>query len=221
MPAGEGGIFVTNEREYLDRAVLLGHYERVRDLDDPKIRRFQHTGYGFKHRISPLNAALGRVALAKLDRRNCQRNNGIKYLYDQLVEIPGIIPPTIPDYIEPVYYLPGFVIYEPNQLGGLPAYRFVEALRAEGALVEDGTPLRHRGGLHTQPMLIERKHWAFEHPANSESVKRVRYGAGTLPVTENPSANRITLPRLPRPTEDLLNQYVEAFRKVSVHASEL
>jgi perosamine synthetase len=221
MPAGEGGLFVTDEREYLDRAVLLGHYERIRDLDDEEDRQFAHTGFGFKHRISPLNAAIGEASLAQLDERNAARNAGILYLREQLAEVPGVVTPTIPDHIDPVHYLPAFMLYEPGQLGGLPVDKFVEALKAEGAVVDGGTTVRHHGGIHAQPMFVERKHWAFEHPANAESVKNVQYGQGQLPVTDNPSMDRIDLPLLPRPTSELLDQYIEAFRKVAVNAASL
>ena len=83
------------------------------------------------------------------------------------------------------------------------------------------TRLRHRGGLHTQPLFVERKHWAFEHPDNAESAARVRYGPGTLPITEDPPVNRVSLPRLTQPTPELLDQYVAAFRKVAANASAL
>ena len=221
MPAGEGGIFVTDEREYFERAVLLGHYARIKDLPDEQDQRFQHTGYGFKYRISPVNAALGRASLRKLDERNARRNAGIQYLDDQLSEIPGLTAPPVPDYIERVYYIPGSLLYDPDDLGGLPVDRFVEAFQAEGARILGGTQLRHHGGLHTQPLFVEHRHWAFEHPDNAESTARVQYGAGTLPVSDNPPVNRITLPRLPHPTQELLDQYVTAARKVATHAGEL
>jgi hypothetical protein len=106
-------------------------------------------------------------------------------------------------------------------LGRLPVDRFVEALKREGARVSGGTTLRHRGGLHTQPIFTERDHPAFHHPANAESMAQVRYGPGTLPVTEAPPGNRINLPTFPRADRNLLDQYVEAFRKVVAHADEL
>lgn len=221
MPAGEGGLFVTNKREYLDRAVLLGHYERIKDVDDEEDRRLQHTGFGFKYRISPLNAALGEASLDQLDDRNEARNAGIHYLREQLAEVPGVVSPEIPDHISAVHYLPGFMLYESSQLGGLPVDRFVEALKAEGAQVEGGTSMRHRGGLHVQPVFTDLKHWAFKHPANAESVRNVEYGEGQLPVTDDPPKDRIDLPLLPRPTQELLDQYIEAFRKVAVNAASL
>jgi len=221
MPAGEGGLFVTNERKYLDRAVLLGHYERIKGVDNEEDRKLQHTGFGFKYRISPLNAALGEASLDQLDDRNEARNAGIRYLREQLAEVPGVVSPEIPDHVDAVHYLPGFMLYEPSQLGGLPVDRFVEALKAEGAQVEGGTSMRHRGGLHVQPVFTERKHWAFEHPANAESVRNVEYGEGQLPVTDDTPKDRIDLPLLPRPTQELLDQYIEAFRKVAVNAASL
>lgn len=221
MPSGEGGIFVSDSKEFMDRATLLGHYERVGELEDPEQSRFKSTGLGYKYRISPLHAALGRVSLSKLDQRNSARNGGIEYLYEQLAEIPGVTPAPVPDHVDRVYFLPGFVLYEPAELGGLPVDRFVEALYAEGAKVTGGTHLRHTGGLHTQPLFAERRHWAFEHPANRESLSSVTYGDGTLPVTEDLPVNRISFPNLPRPSRELLDQYVEAFRKVAVHASDL
>ena len=221
VPSGEGGMFVTDEKEYFDRAVLLGHYERLRDLDEDGVGRFQQAGYGFKYRISPLNAAVAAVSLRKLDERNGQRNGGIDYMYEQLGEIPGVSEPQIPDYVDRVYYTPPRLLYEPAELGGLPVDRFVEALQAEGADVTGGTTLRHRGGLHTQPMFVEKAHWAFEHPANAETMSNIEYGEGTLPAAEDPLVNVVSLPRIPRPTDELLDQYVEAFRKVAVNAGEL
>ncbi len=221
MPAGEGGIFVTDSKGYMDRATLLGHYERLGTLDDAEYSRYKSTSMGFKYRISPLHAALGRVSLSRLDERNALRTSGIEYLYEQLAEIPGVSSAPVPDHVQRVHYLPGFVLYEPSELGGLPVDRFVEALEAEGAKVTGGTHLRHTGGLHTQPMFTEQNHWAFEHPENRESLSSVTYGEGTLPVTEHLPVDRISFPNMPRPSRELLDQYVEAFRKVAVHASDL
>ncbi|HEV2126746.1 MAG TPA: hypothetical protein VGW38_28645, partial [Chloroflexota bacterium] len=91
----------------------------------------------------------------------------------------------------------------------------------EGARVSGGTQLRHRGGLHTQPMFVERVHWAFQHPANAETLSHVQYGAGTLPMTDDPPRDLISLPNFPSPTPELLDQYVAAFHKVARNASQL
>ena len=231
-PAGEGGLLVTDDEAILRRATALGHYERLgrrptvatgheEGSEEDEYDRYRHTSFGYKYRISPLNAALGRVALAKLDARNRERSQGIQRLLDGLSEIPGLTPQRIPDYIQRVYYGAPRLRYDAAEFGGLPIERFVEALRAEGARVSGGTQLRHRGGLHTQPMFVDRVHWAFRHPANAESVAHAHYGQGALPVTDHPPRDRISLPNYPRPTGELLDQYVAAFHKVARHAAEL
>jgi len=220
-PAGEGGILITNEREYYERATALGHYERLGHFDPQGYGRFQHTAFGYKYRISPLHAALARVALAKLDERNRRRNENVRYLMEGLADVPGITPERLPAYVQRVYYGTPRVRYDPAALGGLPVERFAEALRAEGARVSGGTQLRHRGGLHTQPLFTERAHWAFHHPANAASMARVRYGPGTLPVTEHPPHNWVSIPAFPRAGRDLLDQYIAAFHKVAAQAPAL
>jgi dTDP-4-amino-4,6-dideoxygalactose transaminase len=227
-------VLLTDDLAILRRATALGHYERLGrrpaattgqpadgEGEEDEYDRFRHTSFGYKYRISPLNAAVGRVSLAKLDERNRRRNEGIRYLLDGISEVPGLTPQVIPDHIQRVYYGQPRVRYVGADFGGLPVERFVEALRAEGARVSGGTLLRHRGGLHTQPLFVERAHWAFQHPANAESVGRVRYGAGTLPVTDDPPRDRISLPAFPRPTKELLDQYVAAFHKVARNAARL
>ena len=47
------------------------------------------------------------------------------------------------------------------------------------------------------------------------------YGPVTLPVTDDATGDRTTLPRLPRPTTEHLDQYVEALRMVSHNAGAL
>jgi ABC-type lipoprotein export system ATPase subunit len=69
MTAGEGGVLVTNERTFYERAMLLlqspGRLQQ--ELTDPQLRRFATTGVGPKYRISGMAAALAGVQLKKLD----------------------------------------------------------------------------------------------------------------------------------------------------------
>ncbi|MGH2371275.1 MAG: DegT/DnrJ/EryC1/StrS family aminotransferase, partial [Chloroflexota bacterium] len=90
-PSGEGGMLLTDDDRLLRRATALGHYERLgrrptlatgheEGAEEDEYDRFRHTSFGYKYRISPLHAALGRVALAKLDERNARRNESVQYL---------------------------------------------------------------------------------------------------------------------------------------------
>jgi hypothetical protein len=52
-------------------------------------------------------------------------------------------------------------------------------------------------------------------------VARAAYGAGTLPATEDPPADRISVSAFPRASRALLDQYVGAFHKVARSAGRL
>ena len=109
-PAGEGCLLLTDDEALLRRATALGHYERLgrrpaaatgheEGTEVDGYDRFRHTSFGHKYRICPLNAALGRVSLAKLDERNRRCNAGILHLLDGLSEIPGLTPQRVPSYV--------------------------------------------------------------------------------------------------------------------------
>jgi len=81
VPGIEGGMLVTNNREYFERAVALGHYERLPGLPkDSKYRKYQHTCFGYKYRMHPLSAAILRIQLKKFDKLSNRRNANLNFL---------------------------------------------------------------------------------------------------------------------------------------------
>ncbi|MFQ6078263.1 MAG: DegT/DnrJ/EryC1/StrS family aminotransferase, partial [Thermodesulfobacteriota bacterium] len=102
MVAGEGGILVTNNTKYYERAIMLGHYERIPSLTLPDYTKYQWMGkevppicFGYKYRIHPLGAAIARVQLKHLDERNDIRRKNLEYLSQGLKDIKGVDPPYI------------------------------------------------------------------------------------------------------------------------------
>lgn len=219
MIGGEGGVLITDNTTYYERAVCLGHYERIGRLPDEQLHRYASTGFGYKYRINPLAAAIARVQLKYLDERNARRNANVAYLCSAFAEMPGIEPLPIPDYIERVYYGPFRIRYRAEQLNGLPKEKFIAALQAEGALVNDWQPPKP---LHLQAVFQERNLWGNGCPFDCPHVhRRVVYEPGALPVAENPPDDLIGVPAFPSATKQLLDQYILAFRKVIEHADEL
>ncbi len=219
LPAGEGGILVTNEREYYERAVLLGHYERIPELTNENYRRYHRTCYGFKYRINPLAAAIARVQLRHLDERNAKRNANIARFHDGIRDLPGIqVIDGLPG-AEPVHYQ-NAIIYRPEELGGLPREKFIEALEAEGAV---GFRPERYDALHMQQIFLD-----FDQRGASEMYRvpprpdgKPRYGKGTLPRTEEIMSRVILTPTFQNASEELVDQYAAAVRKVVEHHKEL
>jgi len=215
LPSGEGGIMITNNLEYYERAVCLGHYERISKLPDAKYHKYSSTCLGYKYRINPLASAIARVQLSHLDERNKRRNDNVMYLMDGVAECKGINSLKPPDYIFRGYYSRPYIQYVAEELNGLPKAKFIEALRAEGASVSSGAP---GGSAHLAAVFQERTHPAFSRP---EIKREVKYQRGDLPASENPRQDLMAIPAFCNVSKELLDQYIEAFRKVSENADEL
>ena len=218
LPAIEGGLLITDNREYYERAVTLGHYERLPGLpEDSRYRKFSHTCFGYKYRIHPLAAAIIRVQLKHLDERNKQRNENHEYLDSELGKIKGIETIKSPPDVKRTYYCYR-IKYKSEQLGGLEREKFIAALQAEGVEV---TTERYEL-LHLQPIFQEADMWGKGCPWNCQHVKRkVTYNQGDLPVTEKLHQELLALPTFPQAKKDLLDQYINTFKKVVENVDEV
>lgn len=191
LPGGEGGMLVTSNKDYLHKAITLGHYRRAADLP-VEYSKYQHTCFGFKHRMSPFHAAITRVQLRSLDEKNEIRRKNIEKLLKVLEEVPGFHVYRPPSYIKRVYY-ENDVVYREEETG-VSIDRLIEVLTAEGAIVRrDRYPL-----LHQQPYFTERG-------SDPED----------LPVTRDINDHVIALPTFPGDDGSLVDQYIKAFRKAA------
>ena len=207
-PAGEGGILLTDDREYMERATCLGDIVRVLDLESPA-QRFAATGFGMKTRMAPLSAAVGRVQLRHLDARNATRKRNIEWLNYRLERL-GFQAYPAPPGTERVYF-ENLVRYRPEAFAGLPLADVIAALEAEGCLVSHPRyPL-----VHQQPFFTE-GHW--------KRIARIPdppdlVSPDGLPRTQALQQDMLRLPTFPRHTPELLQQYAVAFEKVHAWAS--
>jgi len=215
-PAGEGGMLVTDDGEIAEKAVRLGHYERLLGLTTPN-RRFAATGFGLKLRMSPLNAAVARAQLARLDERNARRNDNIAYLSAKLAGLgfETFASPAEPPGTERVYF--EYLIGCDAGRFGAPIDSIVKALRAEGAAVERPRyPL-----LHQQPLFTE-GHWAAVARLGPRADRPLPvYDPRDLPRTTAGNGSLLKLPSFPQASRELLDQYAAAFEKVLANAAAL
>ena len=107
LPAGEGGIFVTNREELKERANRFRMFgEDVRESDkkafDPArpldgVREYNSLMMGWMYRSNELTAALARSQLRRLDASLAQTRRNAAYLTEHLGKIPGHHPAPHPD----------------------------------------------------------------------------------------------------------------------------
>lgn len=218
LPAGEGGILVTNNREYYERACALGHYERLSGLpDESDYKKYALTGFGYKHRAHPLAIAIADAGLDRLDEMNHIRNENGKYFEKLISDLDFIKPQSIPENAERVYAY-HYARYVPEKLGGLGLHVLLEALATEG--VTCGTC--GYGKLHKAPFYNEKgkfgKGCPFSCPNYGIEYKPTSY----LPVTELLGAYVFMIaPRFETAERSDIEQYAEAYHKIYDHIDEL
>lgn len=101
---GDGGAVTTNDPQIADRIRVLCNYgSRVKYVNEVQ---------GYNSRLDPLQAAILRVKLAKLDEWNARRR-AIAQRYQQGLENCVLTLPHVPEWAEPVWHL--YVVQSPQR----------------------------------------------------------------------------------------------------------
>ncbi|MFD0713450.1 DegT/DnrJ/EryC1/StrS family aminotransferase [Paenibacillus sp. GCM10027626] len=213
---GEAGILVTDDREIFERAIAFAHYERYNnEIETEDLRPFIGLPLGgYKYRMHQVSSAVGRVQLKYYEQRIDEISRAMNYFWDQLEGLPGIrAHRTTPESGNSMggFYNPlGKFISE--ELGGLSVTRFCEAVRAEGV------PQCYPGcnlPLHLHPIFHDADIYGHGRPTRIAHVEReIREKAGSLPVTEQVNMRVFNIPWFKHMDKQVLDQYVNAFRKV-------
>ena len=108
--------------------------------------------------------------------------------------------------------------YIPEELGGLPVAKFVEAVRAEGGYVGRGSnfPMHLHAVLNTADVYNDGK------PTRIAFANRdVRQAPGSLPVSEALYERVISIPWFKHDRPEAIAQHVAACKKVALQAEQL
>jgi dTDP-4-amino-4,6-dideoxygalactose transaminase len=127
LPAGEGGIVLTDDDELHQRALLLHNIGRGMES-----RQYGHTVIASNYRMSEFHAALLSSQLGKLPAQVDRKHENGEWLAAELEGIGGLRPlKRDPRITKRGYYF--FVMrYDEEQFCGAPRARFLEAVSAEG-----------------------------------------------------------------------------------------
>ncbi|MHB1456155.1 MAG: DegT/DnrJ/EryC1/StrS family aminotransferase [Armatimonadota bacterium] len=223
LAAGEGGMLVTNDREIYECSIAYGHYERFQsDIETESLREFMGLPMGgTKDRINQLSSAVGRVQLCHYDERLGEIRAAMNYFWDQLEGVPGMRahrPSFDSDCQMGGWYAP-HGIYVPDELGGMSVTRFAQAVGAEmGSAIGVGC----NAPLHLHPLFNTCDVYAHGRPTRIANTNRdIRQPKGSLPVSEQINSLTYGIPWFKHPWEEIIDEYVAAYRKVSEYHLEL
>jgi dTDP-4-amino-4,6-dideoxygalactose transaminase len=209
IPAGEGGIVLTNDDKLAEKARLIHNIGRV--VGRPG---YEHHILSSNYRMTEFQGALLLSKLKSYPLELEKKHLNGDYLAGKLKKIGGVNPlKRDPRVTQRGYYF--FVIsYDSKEFNGLPKERFVAALRAEGvpAGVGYGMPL------YRQPA-FKRERLMGVFP---KGVQLPDYESLFLPNSEEFTAREVTLPhQILLADREAVDLVVGAMEKIKDNVDEL
>jgi perosamine synthetase len=106
MSTGEGGAIVTNDTDLYDKVKVLNDHGR--NAKDPENKMFWMRNYGYKYKMSNLQAALGCAQIERLEELVEKKRVIFNWYKELLIGIPCSINPEN-SYVRNSYWLPTVV----------------------------------------------------------------------------------------------------------------
>ena len=134
LAAGEGGVLVTDKREYYEKAMLFSDFgSRVQNqIKLNKFKKYVDTGLGFKHRIHPVSAAIANAALEKIDFYIKKRHKTLSYFSKNLEKIDGLSPPITRNKCFRGAYFGYRPFYDKKKFSNTKIEKFISILQSKG-----------------------------------------------------------------------------------------
>ena len=217
LAAGEGGLFVTND----EQAALAARRLAIFGEDTPptgpgQYRAYWSHGLAWNYRAHELTAALARSQLQRLDDRVAAAQRNAEILTRGLAELPGFVPPHIPEDRSCVFYRYRIRI-DPDALGfsGAPLElrdRILHALGREGL----ASSLWQLLPLPAQPVF--RRPFLGAWGPTTDLLPIAPWDKGEHPEAARLLESSIVLGTADEPlfaqAADLMERYLEGFEKV-------
>ena len=134
LAAGEGGVLVTDKREYYEKAMLFSDFgSRVQNqIKLNKFKKYVDTGLGFKHRIHPVSAAIANTELEKIDFYIKKRHKTLSYFSKNLKKIDGLSPPITRNKCFRGAYFGYRPFYDKKKFSNTKIEKFISILQSKG-----------------------------------------------------------------------------------------
>ena len=217
LPGGEGGLFITDDKVLLKKGMLIRCFGD--EIDEVSHRRIYNASIlGYMYRNQELPAALARAQLLHVDEYNDIRIANADYLRDELIKLPGVIPPYCQPNCKHVYFMYN-VRFDPAAAGvDCEPRRF--RIAVEKALYKEGMLV---GQWQTMPVpaqdIFQTKlgYGGSSYPWTINEAKGIKYEYGThdYPVAKVLCDTYTVVHGIHAPNGvDLMKKFVEAFQKV-------
>jgi perosamine synthetase len=186
ITTGEGGMLLTNDDAYADRA------RKLRNLCFEKGRRFVHRELGFNYRLTNMQAAIGLAQVEKIEQLVQRKIENGQYYLSQLKTIPEIQLPIEREWAKNVFWMFGLILDEST---GESAESFAKKMRDQGIETRP-----YFLGMHEQPIF----------------KAQGMFDGETYPVTDRIARQGLYIPTGLNLTRDMQDQVIYALKKLLV-----
>lgn len=216
VPAGEGGLLLTNNRNFYERAVALGHYFRCKDpmhLSTSDMSIYNASSLGLNLKIHPIAASLARSQLSKLDSRLEAMEQNHSQLSKEISKIPYCTMQKKPKWADQISYYGFNFHWSPPLDNNYPSVSaMVAAFRAEGL---------HVSMIGSPPL--------FQLPLFRNSLSKGPLLGHTIGFMDDEnfsgaiahSKSLLRFPTLFSREHDWINQYIKVLNKIMLNIHEL
>ncbi len=208
MTCGEGGLMVTSNDAYAQRALLFSDKAWPRNSDSLGSHRFLFLSQNY--RMNELSGAVARAQLKKVQATVERRRTRAAQLTQIIGDIDGVSAPHTPPNVNPGYWL---YMLRVDESAGVSTQVFGDALMAEGvpAWVRYMVDPLYLSPIFTGPKTYGTSGYPFS------QYKRQEYQRGLCPQAETALSQVIAIHWNENYTSQHVEQIGMAIRKVACH----
>lgn len=219
IQCGEGGMLITNNKDYAFRAQLIRNHGEAVINDLYKSKKYYQPVLGNNFRLTEIQAAIAIEQFKKMDKLNKPRIILADYLTKKLSQFEWLIPPLVFKNSVHVYYGYGFR-FLPEKIG-IKRETFIKAMASEGFELVNGC----EDPVHLMPIYQKQEMYPnSKFPFVSKDYShKISYKKGICPVTEKMSDKELletTICQPPQTKKDI-DLFIKAIKKVEENIAEL
>lgn len=220
LATGEGGMMNTNDRDIYERAVMFGHGDHVKFVQNQEYKRLGGPPWGgYKYRMHQMTSAMARVQLRHFDEYRAPGVRNMERFFGQVCSVPGVgcnYALHDPDVTTGASYWQ-MLILDDEIVQRVPNSVLAQAIRAEGAPASAGGYFCH----HLHPFWNECDVYGDGRPTRIAFSRDVRQGVGDCPNAERIVKHLIQVPRMIQPDDEYVDQLAAAYVKVFTNLDQL
>ncbi|HCU36411.1 MAG TPA: hypothetical protein DGT21_13465 [Armatimonadetes bacterium] len=221
LATGEGGMMNTDDQDIYERAVMFGHGDHHKFVENPEYKRFSPLPWGgYKYRMHQMTSAMARVQLRHYDEYRAPGVKAMERFFSQVCAVPGVgcnYALNDPDVTVGASYWQMLILGD-EIIGRVPNAVIARAIQAEGASASPGGYFCH----HLHPFWNECDVYGDGKPTRiAFSGRDVRQGVGDCPVAESIVTRLIHVPRMIQYDEAYIDQLAAAYLKVLTNLDQL